>query len=317
MTAPTRQPYLTDLPDAHWDILPPPIPTSTPGGRPREGDLREVIHTILYRNRTGCQGDMLSHALLPKSTVDEYVATGRRNGTWQHLRDAGRAPVRTPPAPSPEPTPSAARRESPSVQTTEPGGARGDEGGQNIKGRTRHLSVDVLGLLWVVFVSRAAMDAAMAAPPGLKPWGRATSPRLDVRWADSQDPNHALNQGIATESPGNGHLAVVRRPEGRPGVVLLPKRWGVERTCAWLGRCRRHSKDDARRTDSSAAMWRVSAIPLMLKRLNPSHVYRPFRYRVAVEDTFRRDTQLALGGRQRAAPQRSARYPIGVGVGWL
>jgi putative transposase len=74
---------------------------------------------------------------------------------------------------------------------------------------------------------------------------------------------------------------VVRRPEGSQGFVLLPKRWVVERTFAWLGRCRRHSKDYERRTDSSASMLRVSAIHLMLKRLKSSNVYQPFRYRVA------------------------------------
>mgnify|MGYP006319171093 CR=1 FL=1 len=71
MTAPTRKPYLTDLTDDQWDILQPHIPTSKPGGRPREVDMREVINTILYLNRTGCQWDMLPHDLLPKSTVYE------------------------------------------------------------------------------------------------------------------------------------------------------------------------------------------------------------------------------------------------------
>jgi putative transposase len=75
MTAPARKPYLTDLTDDQWDILQPHIPTSKPGGRPREVDMREVINTILYLNRTGCQWDMLPHDLLPKSTVYEYFPT--------------------------------------------------------------------------------------------------------------------------------------------------------------------------------------------------------------------------------------------------
>jgi len=104
---------------------------------------------------------------------------------------------------------------------------------------------------------------------------------LEVIWADSKDHNHGLNQWIATESPGPWRLEVVRRPEGSQGFVLLPKRWVVERTFAWLGRCRRHSKDYERRTDSSESMLRISAMHLMLKRLHPSPVYRPFRYRVA------------------------------------
>src|ERR671925_2332983 len=90
-----------------------------------------------------------------------------------------------------------------------------------------------------------------------------------------------LNAWIATEAPVTWSLDIVRRPPGSTGFVLLPKRWVVERTFAWLGRCRRHSKDYERRTDSSESMLRISAIPLMLKRLQPSNFYPPFRYRVA------------------------------------
>ena len=100
-------------------------------------------------------------------------------------------------------------------------------------------------------------------------------------WAESKYHHHGLNAWIATESPGPWRLEVVRRPEGSKGFVLLPKRWVVERTLAWLGRCRRNSKDYERRTDSSESMIRISAMHLMLKRLQPSNVYRPFRYREA------------------------------------
>jgi putative transposase len=74
---------------------------------------------------------------------------------------------------------------------------------------------------------------------------------------------------------------MVKRPEGTNGVLLLPKCWVVERTFAGLGRCRLHRKDCERRTDSSEAMLRVSALHLMLKRLKPTNVYPPFRYRLA------------------------------------
>jgi putative transposase len=89
-----RKPYRTDLTDAQWTIVEPLIPPPKPGGRPRTTDMREVLNTLLYQARTGCQWELLPHDLLPKSSVWDYFAQWRDDGTWQRIADALRRKVR-------------------------------------------------------------------------------------------------------------------------------------------------------------------------------------------------------------------------------
>jgi len=265
------------LTDEQWRLVEPRLPAAPVGGRPRKADLRDVVDAIFDILRTGCQWRYVPKDFPPKSTVWRYFKSWRDDGTLDALHDLLRTKVRTQEKPySPRTTASV---DSQSVDTTSGGEQRGRDNAKNVDGRKRHIVVDSLGLLLAVRVTAASVDDAAAAQllfPRLEgqPMGKVTR-----MFADGKYHNHALYQWV--EDNARWDLVIVRRPDGAKGWVKLPIRWTVERTFAWLGQCRRLTKDREKTVASSEAFVKLAMIHLMLNRLAPKNADAEFQYHTA------------------------------------
>src|SRR5712691_5079593 len=259
---------LTDEPWAQVGPMIPPAKQSQRGGRPRKVARREVLQTLCSLNRSGCPWARRPHDFLPQSTVSDSVAPWRADGTWATWVTAWRAQSRGPAGR--EPTPSALGIASQAVKSTERGGPeRGEEGGKTSQGRQRPLVVETLAWLMALLSPRAGRDAGVAAPQRLGHLTPHDVPRRETILADMQDPHHDLDVWRAKHRAG-GRLAVTTRPEGTKGCTPLAPRWVIERTHAWHGRYRRHTKDDESCIASRTARVHMSHRHLRLNRLSPN-----------------------------------------------
>lgn len=257
----TEVKYSSDVTNRQWQLIRQLLPPRLRRGR-RPIDRRRIINAILYVVRTGCQWRMLPKNFPKWSTVYNVFWRWRNDGTWQRIHDALRAKARI--AAGKKSTPTVAIVDSQSIRTAEGGEERGYDAAKKITGRKRHVAVDTLGLLLTVVVHAAHWQDQVGAKWVLEQLG-AQFCRIKVVFGDSAYGRAGLPTW-AKETLG-WVLQTVLRPVGVQGFVVLPKRWIVERTFAWLARYRRHSKDYEKTTASSEAITYIAMISLMSKRL--------------------------------------------------
>lgn len=256
--------YASDLSNEQWALIEPLLPKEG-GGRPIEIDMRSAVNGMIYIARTGCQWDNLPHEYPNHNSVYYHYHKWCGDGTWQRMNTALREQARQ--AAGRDSQPSAAIIDSQSAKTSEVGGERGYDAGKKVKGRKRHILVDTMGNVLHVVVHPAAIQDRDGAMLLLNDLPQALWQRLERIWADGGYRGKLVDW---VEHHFNVVLDIVLRSDDVKGFEVLPKRWIVERTFAWLGRYRRLSKDYEQLLPNSQGMVFLASIHHLLKRLAPA-----------------------------------------------
>jgi transposase len=254
--------YPSDMTDREWLLTAPFILPAKTGGRRRTTDMREVVNALLYIASSGGAWRMLPKCFPPVSTVRRYFYAWRNTGLFETINTVLVMNLRE--IEGREAHPSAGVIGSQSVKTTESGGICGYDAGKKIKGRKRHILTDTCGYLVHAVVhgadiqDRDGAPLVMAGIVGRFPWLRHV-------FADGGYAGERLR--TALDKIGKWTLEIIKRSDAAKGFKLLPRRWVVERTFAWLNRNRRLAKDFEKSIESATAWLFMASVQLITRKL--------------------------------------------------